>query len=202
MHNRLKMKPLANQMILPFASWLMLTALTALAQTPNPALQTPFVLPLSDGTIAQAQILPGPNAQAYLVYATKTGQLGLWTMTQTDPTPPPDPIPPIPPQPTKLKIAIVENPATTTQAQRSVLASKSWRDLVVDRHELVGVIPNDVIDKRTDQPPPRLAPFLDRAKQHNLPWIMFTDEQGNIIWEGQVPTTASELSNLIKQHGG
>ena len=58
------------------------------------------------------------------------------------------------------------------------------------------------IDKKTGQPPPRLAPFLDRAKLHNLPWIMFTDSAGVVKWEGQIPTTAAELTNLIKQYGG
>jgi len=69
------------------------------AQTPAPAMQTPFQLPLTDKTTAQAVLLPTLNGQAFLVYATPTGRLGLWTMSQTNPTPPPEPQPIPPPTP-------------------------------------------------------------------------------------------------------
>jgi hypothetical protein len=76
-----------------------LLAAAAHAQTPAPALQTPFSLPLTDKTTAQAVLLPTLNGQAFLVYATPTGRLGLWTMSPTTPTPPPEPQPQPPPQP-------------------------------------------------------------------------------------------------------
>jgi len=69
------------------------------AQTPAPAMQTPFQLPLTDKTTAQAVLLPTLDGRAFLVYATKTGSLGLWTMSQTNPTPPPEPQPIPPPTP-------------------------------------------------------------------------------------------------------
>lgn len=71
----------------------------ALAQTPAPAAQVIFALPLADKTTAQAVLLPMPTPGAWLVYATPTGKLGLWTMTPTSPTPPPDPSPPPTPPP-------------------------------------------------------------------------------------------------------
>jgi hypothetical protein len=76
-----------------------LPAASALAQTPAPALHTQFSLPLADKTTAQAVLLPTLNGQAFLVYATPTGRLGLWTMNPTHPAPPPDPQPPPQPQP-------------------------------------------------------------------------------------------------------
>jgi hypothetical protein len=159
-------------------------------------------LPLADGSTAQARFLPTHDGEAWLVYATKSGKLGTYYLTPKDPGPQPNPIPPVPPVPTKLTIAIVEDPARTTQAERQVLTDPAWRTPAAAKHNLLGIIPNDLIDKETGQPPPRLAPFLDRAKMHNLPWIMLTDQAGTIIWEGQVPTTAAELINLIKRYGG
>ena len=67
------------------------------AQTPAPAIQQQFALPLADKTTATAVLLPMPTPGAWLVYATPTGKLGLWTMTPT--TEPPVPPPPVPPPP-------------------------------------------------------------------------------------------------------
>jgi hypothetical protein len=196
------MNHLPNQTILPFVTWLMLTAGQAIDQTPAPATNVPFQLPLSDGSTAQARLLPTHDGESWLVYATSSGKVVAYYLSPTTPTPPPDPIPPIPPTPQKLTIAIVENPTLTTQQQRAVLASPEWRAVAAAKHNLVGIIPNDVIDKETNQPPTRLAPFLNRAKLHNLPWIMFTNAAGAILWEGQVPTTAQELAALIAKYGG
>ena len=189
-------------MILPFLFWLTLTAPTASAQTPAPAPATPFQFPLADGTTATAQFLPTQNGCGWLVYATSSGKLATYYLTPTPPSP--VPIPPVPPVPvpTQLTIAIVEDPATTLPDARKVLADPTWRKLATEKHEFLGIIPTDLVDKKTGRPPPRLAGFLDRAKLHNLPWIMFTDSAGKILWEGQVPTTAAELLNLIHQYGG
>ena len=70
-----------------------------IAQTPAPGLQTEFALPLADKTTATAVLLPTLDGRAFLVYATKTGTLGLWTMTPTRPTPPPEPQPQPQPEP-------------------------------------------------------------------------------------------------------
>jgi hypothetical protein len=146
--------------------------------------------------------LPTHDGEAWLVYATPSGKLGTYYLTPTRPGPQPDPIPPVPPVPTHLTIAIVENPQLTSLQDRQTLADPLWRRWASEKHNLLGIIPNDVIDKETGQPPPRLAPFLDRAKLHNLPWIMFTNAAGVIIWEGTVPTTAAELAALIAKYGG
>jgi len=170
--------------------------------TPAPAPSISFPLPLTDGTTATAQFLPTQEGAGWLVYATNSGKLASYYCTPTKPGPDPQPIPPPPPPPGKLTIAIVENPAQTTQQQRTVLSDPNWRNLAKEKHDFLGIIPNDLIEKATGQPPPRLAPFLERARGHNLPWIMFADDQGFIVWEGQVPTTSTELINLIKKYGG
>lgn len=182
------------------------------AQAPAPAIETPFLLPLVDQTQVQAVFLPTLEGRVYLVYATKSGNLGLWTMTQTvspsplppippEPRPPVPPIPPIPPLPQRLTIAIVEDPLSTTPEQRQVLVDPTWRNSAKEKHDFKGIIPSDLIDKETGKPPPSLSPFLDRAKLHSLPWVMLTTKTGDIVWEGNLPT-AAELKNLIVKFSG
>lgn len=189
------------------------TAPTPMTATPAPATQTNFSLPLSDGSTATARLLPTTNGEAWLVYATSSGQLAAYYLTPHQPVPPPTPptpdpptpLPPPPdpqPQPTRLTIAVIENPETTTNAQRAVLTNTTWSTAATAKHTFLGIVPDDVIDKTTGLPPPRLAPFLARAKLHNLPWILFADPNGVIVWEGTVPTTATELTALIAKYGG
>lgn len=72
-------------------------------QTPAPAVQTQFALPLADKTTATAILLPMPTPGAWLVYATPSGKLGLFQVTPASPDPNPDPTPvpptPVPPTP-------------------------------------------------------------------------------------------------------
>lgn len=189
-------------MILPFCACLLFAAAEAAGQTPTPAIYIPFQLPLADKTTATAKILPAPQGRAYLVYATTSGKLGLWMMTKTTDPIPPDPIPPPPPEPTDLIIAIIEDPERTSQAQRDVLADQGWRNLAGPPHQFLGILPVDLIDKRTGKPPPHLAPYLNRAKGKPLPWVIFTDANRNILFEAQLLMTASELERLIRTHGG
>ena len=71
------------------------------AKTPAIAPGQPFTVPLADKTTGQAVLLPAPNGQAWLVFSTPTGQIGLWTMSPgmptTPPTPPAPPVPPVNP---------------------------------------------------------------------------------------------------------
>jgi hypothetical protein len=172
------------------------------SQTPAPALQTAFTLPLTDSTTATAIILPMQDGQAYLVYATNAGKLGVYYLTPSSPNPPPPPPPPPPPIVQKLTIAIVEDPLTTTLEQRTLFSDPAWRKLATDSNNFKGIIPNDIKEIKTGLPPADLAPFLDRAKLHNLPWIMFTSAKGVILWEGNPPSTKEEMILLIHKFGG
>lgn len=182
---------------------LILCAITSTSKSaddiPPPATNLTFTLPLADTTDAQAIVLRAPELRYHLIYATSTGEMAVWTLTPSNVPIPPDPIPPVPPLPDKLHIAIVENPLTTTQAQRQVLAAPAWRAHAKKDHHFLGVIPHNLKDKRTGQPPAHLQPFLDRAALHNLPWIIFANDAGTIIWEGPLPPSAKELENLIPQ---
>ena len=186
-------------------------------QTPAPALQTQFTLPLADQTTAAAVLLPTANGQAWLCYATQTGKIGLWILTpattppnpEPQPIPPPVPPPPVPPVPVppvpvpqRLTIAVVEDPQTSTSEQRGVLANKTWRNLAGEKHDFRGIIPVDVIEKGTGKPPASLVPFLNAAKGRMLPWVMFGSATGIILWEGPLPATSAELIALIHKYGG
>jgi len=177
----------------------------ALAQTPAPAIHTRFALPLADKTTAMAVLLPTQDSQAWLVYATPNGKIGLYLLTPTTPTPPPEPTPPVPPVPppvpTRLTIAIVEDPSTTTQEQRGILSDSTWRDIAKSKHDFIGIIPNDIKDARTGLPPAWLTPFLNRAKLHRLPWVIFTDGSTGIVWEGELPDSSAALADLISKYG-
>lgn len=166
-------------------------------QTPAPAANKEFNLPLADGTTGTALILPTSEGQAYLVYTTPTGKLGSYLM-KTGTTPNPVDPPPTPtPTPTRLTIAIVEDPATTTAQQRAILAAPAWRGLANEQHAFLGIIPNDLKEAKTGQPPALLAPFLNRSKGHALPWVMLYDSAGNLFWEGPLPTTAQAMTALL-----
>jgi hypothetical protein len=179
---------------------------TLFAQTPAPKTNVAFPIPLADATTAQAIFLPAPSGNAYLVYATSSGKLGSFLLSpitpEPGPLPPVPPVPPVPPAPTTLTIAIIENPAATTLQQRDVLSALEWRKAAAEKHNFLGIIPSDLIEKGTGKPPASLAPFLDRAKLHNLPWCIMSDAAGKILWEGQLPTSPAELNALIKRYGG
>jgi len=157
---------------------------------------------LRDGTTANAQILPANQDQSWLVYVTKTGELGVYQVAPAISPTPPAPTPPPPLEPQKLKIAIVVDPSTTTLDQVVCMASKEWRDLAASKHEFLGIIPRGIIEDKENPPPQRLLPFLERSSKQKLPWLLFADQKGNFIFEGPLPKTAPELTDLIKKYGG
>ena len=172
------------------------------AQTPAPKENVPFSLLLADGTTATAVFLPTADGQAYLVYSTPTGKLGFWMMTTKTPEPTPTPNPPPDPTPQKLTIAIVEDPEQTTAAQRRVLIDDEWRDAAAGGHDFKGILPSDLKDPKTGEAPPVLAPFLKAAEGQSLPWVMFYNRSGKLVFSGPLPATGAELTALIRKYGG
>lgn len=169
-------------------------------EPPDPATRSTFTLPLQNGKEATAELLPVTSDQMYLVYATPTGELGVWTLSRSVDPIPPDPIPPVPPFPTKLFIAVVENPLTTSQAQRHVLADPGWRKKAIESHNFLGVVPSDLVDKETGGPPAHLRPFLKQAASRKLPWLIMCDQSGRIVFESEVPETVEEMEALIPRN--
>ncbi len=196
------MKDMINQMFLPFLSWLLLIVPTAAAAVPTPAPMKPFALPLSDGTTTEAVLLPIDADHMWMVYAQRDGKIGFWRMSRSLDPIPPDPVPPPPPEPTRLTIVIVEDPERSTQVERDILADDEWRGLAMEKHSFLGIIPVDLIDKRTGKPPPLLAPYLNLSKGKELPWMILSDDAGNVIWSGHLPESPEAVTDLIKRYGG
>ena len=196
------MRDIVGQMLLPFLGCLLMGAAPPTSQIPSPEIESQFPLLLSDGTTAQAVFLPVNDGNLYLVYATRQGKLGFWTLTKGTGPIPPDPIPPPPPVPTRLTIVVVEDPERSTQIERDILADDRWRGLAMEKHNFLGIIPIDLVDNRTGKPPALLAPFLDLAKGKALPWTILADAKGNVVWQGHLPNSPDDFANLIKKFGG
>ena len=174
--------------------------------TPAPAANVPFALPLADGSTAQAAILPGPTGSAYLVYATARGQLAILPIgisplpPPLPPAPPVPPVPPVPPQ--QLCIIILEDPLTTTLAQRAVLSCSTWRTLAQTQHRFLGVLPFNYADPDTGQPPAALLPYYEAATGKPLPLVILADQQNKTLFCGPLPPTCPDLCALIHKYGG
>jgi hypothetical protein len=159
-------------------------------------------LSLDNGTVAIATIVRGPENATMLIVAKPDGTAEIFYVTASPgPTPPPPPPPP-PPKPTKLTIAIVEEPVNTTPQQSQVITSVQFHDAAKAKHDDLGIVTPDARDSATKEVPAKLAPFLAAAKNRKLPWIMFADPTGKIVWEGNPPASVSELIELLKKYGG
>lgn len=178
----------------------------ARGQTPAPAPLSAFTIPLSDKTMAQAQFLPAPDGDTWLIYSTPTGQIGLWSMspaTNPQPTPSPDPTPeptPTPtPIPTHLTLWIVGDDAP-------INPSKPLADWLTSHNvSSRAVAVAQVADPTTD--PQDLAIIALSAGQ-SYPYAACTDQDQRILWHAPLPDRATEveaiLSNLLNpsQHKG
>jgi len=164
---------------------------------PAPASNVQFQIPLADNTTATAVLLPITDEQSYLVYATSTGRIGLYLLTSTKLIPPIPPIPPPDPPYQVISIAIIENPSKTTIEQSNILADPTWRALARTQHNLIGIIPFDVIDFRTGKTPSFLSRFIDLTINEPLPYVVMLRSDNSIYWKGQLPSTVSELRKLI-----
>lgn len=168
----------------------------------SPKTGTPFQLPLTDETTVQTVLLPIDGTTLYLVYATRTGNLGLWTMTKGTTIDPVPPDPPVPPIDEILSIAVIEDPLDSSIEEVNTLADPGWRGYANANHNFIGIIPNDVIDFRTKKPPAFLFPFLVLAKGKDLPYLVILRSDGTVYWQGHLPKTPAEIIELIRKSKG
>jgi hypothetical protein len=66
----------------------------------------------------------------------------------------------------------------------------------------LGLVTPDAADSVTKEVPAALAPFLAEAKLHKLPWILFANAQGKIVWQGPPPATEAQLLETLHTYGG
>jgi len=167
-------------------------------------LQVPqqFAITLADGQLSTAILAAGPQDSVLLLIQQPDGTAIVRYLCKAPvvPTPGPTPTPVI--EPTRLQIAIVADPVATTPQQATVILSKQFHDAAKAAHVDLGVVSPTVKDSVTGEVPPAVAPFLKAASGKPLPWAMFANTSGSIIWQGQPPATESEFLALLKKYGG
>lgn len=164
------------------------------APTVAPAVGTYFSLPLADATQTRAILLQSPQSLPVLVYATPTGQLGLWTLTRADsPSPPRPPVvdPPAPPRPSTNLSLITITAAEPATIPKEVGARLAALDSAFFAYTIAMVgEPN---------PPANSLTWIGRTANKELPYSFLADKSGVILWQGPTPTDAAGLLGLLPQ---
>jgi hypothetical protein len=167
------------------------------SQTPAPALQTQFTLPLADKTTAKAVFLPTADSKVWLVYATPTGQIGLWTMqsaTGPSPTPPPDPpvppVPPVPPKPTSVSVITITE---TDQAPCPALVA----DYLSSTRSTYYAFTIAMVAEKN--PPANSLTWIGRTAGKSYPYSFVATLEGKTLWEGPTPKKDSDFIAVIQK---
>lgn len=186
--------------------WLWLLAFNATIATAATAdrLDVPqqTQITIDRGAVTAATITAGPSNTKLLLVMLPDGTAELYYLSKAAPAPNPDPSPQPPPTPQRLTIAIVEDPLTVSPQQAGVITAAEWVNAAKQNHDYLGIYAPDAANSATKETPAKLAPFLKAASLRKLPWIMFADAQGHIVWQGNPPATVAELLQLLKRYGG
>lgn len=154
---------------------------------------TPFTLPLADKTTATAVFLPTVDGQAYLVYATPTGNLGLWTMTPTATQPPKPPIDP--PKPPVTSVSVI----TITETDAAALPSLVQAHLDSTGGSYFAFTVAMVSDV---SPPTNSLVWIGRSAGKNYPYTFIATSTGEILWQGPTPIRVAEFLARVKNPKG
>ena len=152
------------------------------APPPTPAMLALFRLPLSDRTLANALILPGPNADAWLCYATDSGTIVSYRLTATIPTPPPEP-PPIPPTPPPV-VAVI----TITETTPAALPPNCAARLAATNSSYAAYTVAMVAEAN---PPTGSLLWIGRTAGKAYPWTFIATPDGKILWQGATPISSA-----------
>lgn len=181
----------------------LLTATTA-AQTPAPATQTPFAMPLANNSTANAAFLPTQSGNGYLVYATPTGKIGFYQLTTTtpNPTPPPTPTPPTPPEPPAPPTP--PKPTTITMiavgdAELPPVNSK----LAAYLQQHGDTIATYSVAMVSDPTPPKNAlHWIGLSAGKAYPYTFLLNPDQSILWQGNLPDDTNQAIALINAQTG
>lgn len=176
--------------------------------TPVPATRKPFQLPLADGHVVQAVLLPGPQGQILVVYsynnAIITGTLVIdGEPGPQPPEPPQPPVPPPPPAPTKIQVVVVEETGDSDVTMAGIRESKAIREYCEKGGHKIFFLDKDSKD-RNGKPPAAYAPWLDLAtKKPSLPWVFITKISDNTaVVDQALPMDEAKVLELLKKYGG
>lgn len=126
------------------------------------------------------------------------------TPTPTPDPPEPGPAPPTPTPPVDVKnlwLLVIEETAEAGERRGQLFASKELADRMKARGHKWRVVDKDAKDSR-GQVPSDLKPWLDRAKGKRLPRLYLITPEGQIVFEGDLPTTAKGLLEQLQKVGG
>ena len=168
------------------------------AQTPAPAPNVSFAIPLTDKTTATAIVLPGPNTQAWLVYATPSGKLGLWILTPTSPTPQPEPPPPVPtpppdPPPTPPPVDGPFSLITVTETTPATLPP-AVAAFLTKTNSTYCAYTVAMVELRN--PPPGALLWIGRTAGKTYPYSVVVRADQSIRWQGPTPQSQNDWLKL------
>lgn len=120
--------------------------------------------------------------------------------------PPPDPKPqPNPaPQPFagKWRILIVEETADAANNRGAFLSDKELNDYIHAKCSSKPRIVDQDVKDATGKPPKDMVPWLNLAKGKRLPQLYVVADDGNILWQGDLPNTPAATLAVLKAIGG
>jgi len=166
-----------------------------LAQTPAPKPATFFLMPLADGSIATTVILPTTDEQAYLVYASPTGQIGLYLLTPASLIPPLDPpIPPTPPVPPPKPPQKLASVITITETEPAPIGAEVDRAI---RSANATYFAYTIEMVSMPNPPANSLKWIGLSAGRSYPYTFAATAAGVILWQGPTPTTAADFLAML-----
>ncbi len=149
------------------------------------------------------KILQVGSEHKVLVAAVKDGRLVLeefsWTGPRPQPGPGPQPGPQPQPTPGPKTVIWIEESGERTAQQAAALTDRKLRETIASARWTLRVADVDVVDE-TGRPPSDLAPYLERARQAGLPWLVILD-QGREVYTGKAPPDLPSLAALLRRYG-
>jgi len=107
------------------------------------------------------------------------------------------PTPPIPPPPIiTARVVLVYESHDLTPTDAATLNSKTLRDYLNAHGYWYRFIDKNILDPE-HQPPAEILPYLNAAKGHPLPCLLFADAAHNITRAQNLPPTAADVINLL-----
>jgi hypothetical protein len=125
------------------------------------------------------------------------------TIGQPPPAPtPPGPTPtPGPVTPTRLFAVVVEETAQLAAERGRIFADPGLTKLFADKGHAWRIVDKDVMGA-DGKPPADVTSYLARAAGKGYPQLYLVNTSGRLLWEGNLPATAADLSALVTKIGG
>lgn len=143
------------------------------------------------------------DEQKILVAALKNGRLILeefsWSGPRPQPEPGPGPEPQPGPSPGPKTVIWIEETGERTPQQAAALTDAKLRAALAAARWSLRVADVDVVDE-SGRPPSDLAPYLERARQAGLPWLVIL-EDGRELYTGKAPPDFPSLVALLRRYG-